>query len=574
VSLPVLVVGALGLLALGYRLYGRWIGRTLALDDARPTPAHVHEDGVDFVPARPFYLFGQHFSAIAAAGPIAGPILAAQSFGWAPCLLWIAFGVVFIGAVHDCSSLAISVRHGGHGLAELARELLGPRAGIALLAFIWIALLYVIVAFTDITAGTFVTGPEELAGVATDFHPGGAVAAAAIMYLLLAVIMGQWERIVKPPLWLTTVIFVPATFVVVWAGTLFSHALLFDRTTWGLLILAYCGIASVLPASALLQPRGYLGGFVLYMALALGVIGALFGGYAIAQPAFKTWDTGALSGALFPFLFVTIACGACSGFHGLVCSGTTSKQVDKESHCVPVGYGAMLAEGFVAVIALITIMIVPTERAAGLAPGTIYGQGIGRFLTLLIGEHNMKFAMTFGAMAFSTFVFDTLDVSTRLGRIILQELFGWRGRAGAAAATMLTLAVPAWMLGFTKSGGWLQFWTLFGASNQLLAALTLLLVTVWLRRAGRRSLHALLPMLFVLGITVWALGTLLVGNLRAMSGAEGATASVGATEAVNAAAAATLLGLAGYLVVRALRSRPSYTRSGSPAVPAPRESGR
>ena len=557
-SLPILVIGVLAVLAIGYRLYGRWLGRTLALDDARETPAHTQEDGVDFVPARPFYLFGQHFSAIAAAGPIAGPILAAQSFGWVPCLLWIGFGVVLIGAVHDCSSLAISVRHGGRGLAELARELLGARAGIALLAFIWIALLYVIVAFTDITAGTFVTGPEELAGVSTDFHPGGAVAAAAIMYLLLAVIMGQWERIVKPPLWLTTVIFVPATFVVVWAGTLFSHALLIDRTTWGLLILAYCGVASVLPASALLQPRGYLGGFVLYMALALGLIGALFGGYAIAQPAFKTWDTGALSGALFPFLFVTIACGACSGFHGLVCSGTTSKQVDKESHVVPVGYGAMLAEGFVAVIALITIMILTPDEAKGLAPGTIYGAGIGRFLTLIIGAEHREFALTFGAMAFSTFVFDTLDVSTRLGRIILQELFGWRGRAGAAVATMITLAVPAWMLGFTKSGGWLQFWTLFGASNQLLAALTLLLVFVWLRRAGRPALHALVPMLFVLAITVWALGVLLVGNLSALRG-EGGAAGVGgvtgATAAVNAAAAAALIGLAGYLVVGAVRGK-------------------
>jgi len=166
--------------------------------------------------------------------------------------------------------------------------------------------------------------------------------------------------------------------------------------------------------------------------------------------------------------------------------------------------------------------------------------------------------MTFGAMAFSTFVFDTLDVSTRLGRIILQELFGWRGRAGAAAATMITLAVPAWMLGFTKSGGWLQFWTLFGASNQLLAALTLLLVTVWLRRAGRRSLHALLPMLFVLAITVWALGTLLVGNVRAMQAAGGSGTAV-----INAAAAAALIGLAGYLIVESFRGRGRNARAES-----------
>jgi len=190
VRLPALVVAVLALLAVGYRVYGRWVGRRLGLDDGRPTPAHTRADGVDFVPAKRFYLFGQHFSAIAAAGPIAGPILAAQAFGWVPCLLWIGFGVVLIGAVHDCSSLAASVRHEGRSLAEIARELLGRRAGVAMLAFIWIALLFVIVAFADITAGSFVTGPEELAGVATDFHPGGAVAAASIMYLALAVVMG------------------------------------------------------------------------------------------------------------------------------------------------------------------------------------------------------------------------------------------------------------------------------------------------------------------------------------------------------------------------------------------------
>lgn len=542
-SLPLLVVCVLAVLALGYRVYGRWVGRSLALDDGRPTPAHTQTDGVDFVPAKRFYLFGQHFSAIAAAGPIAGPILAAQQFGWGPCLLWIAFGVVLIGAVHDCASLAASVRHEGRSLAEVARELLGRRAGIAMLAFIWIALIFVIVAFADITAGSFVTGPEELAGVATNFHPGGAVAAAAVMYLLLAVAMGLVQRVLSPPLWLMTLIFVPATFAVVWAGTHLSQALVFDRRTWGLLILAYCGVASVMPAWSLLQPRGYLGGFVLYVVLALGVFGVLFGGFAIEQPAFKTWDAGGMSGALLPFLFVTIACGACSGFHGLVCSGTTSKQVDRESHIVPVGYGAMLAEGFVAVIALVTIMILAPAASAKLAPAAIYGQGIGRFLSLLIGESHLGFAITFGAMAFSTFVFDTLDVSTRLGRIILQELFGLRGRASATLATLATLAIPALLLGFAREGGWKEFWVLFGASNQLLAALTLLLVTVWLRRAGKRTAFTLLPMLFVLGITLWALGTLLVGNVKAMlaSGGFGAPG-------INAVAAGALMLLAAYLV--------------------------
>jgi len=556
-SLPLLVLGVLALLALGYRWYGRLVARSLQLDDERPTPAHTHADGVDFVPARPFYLFGQHFSAIAAAGPIAGPILAAQAFGWLPCLLWIACGVVLIGAVHDCASLAISVRHGGHSLVEVARAQLGPRAGLAMLAFLWLALLFVIVAFADITAGTFVTGPEELAGLDVSFHPGGAVATASTLYLGLAVLLGLVQRHTRTPLWLLTLVFVPATFALAWAGTGASELLLLDRRGFCLAILAYCGVASVVPAWALLQPRGYLGGFVLYAALALGVVGALFGGYAIELPAFRGSDAGGSTGALMPFLFVTIACGACSGFHGLVCTGTTSKQIDRESHVLAVGYGAMLAEGFVAVIALVTVMIMAPAASAGLAPGAVYGQGIGRFLALLIGEQHLPFAMTFGAMAFSTFVFDTLDVTTRLGRMILQELLGWRGRAGAALATLLTLAVPAALLTYTEEGGWRRFWTVFGASNQLLAGLTLLLVTVWLRRAGRRTLHTLLPMFFVLAITSWALGALLVDNLRASTGPDAAL--------VNALVCAALLLLAGYLLVLGALQWPRAGEAGATA---------
>ena len=196
-----------------------------------------------------------------------------------------------------------------------------------------------------------------------------------------------------------------------------------------------------------------------------------------------------MTGMLFPFLFVTIACGACSGFHGLVCSGTTSKQVDRESHIRPVGYGGMLAEGFVALIALVTVMIVAQEALRGKAPGTIYGNGIGQFLTLIIGQDKLAFAITFGAMAFSTFVFDTLDVCTRLGRYIVQELFGWRGRVGALVGTLLTMALPFYFIVFAPPNSWSKFWTLFGASNQLLAALTLLHNSLALPGAPANRLH-------------------------------------------------------------------------------------
>jgi carbon starvation protein len=534
-------------LVFGYFGYGRWVASHFRLDDSRETPANKVNDGEDFVPAKQFYLFGQHFSAIAAAGPIAGPIIACVAFGWLPCLVWIALGVVLIGAVHDFSALTSSVRHGALSIAEITKEKLGVGAGRAMMAFIWIALVYVIVAFTDITAGTFVAGDEALAGE-TRFSPGGAVAFASIAYLGLSVILGLVERFLKPPLWLSTIIFVPATFGLSYVGTQFSYVFNHGHLTWSVLILLYCVVASLVPVWALLQPRGYLGGFVLYTAIALGIIGIFFGGYSIQQPAFKSFDIGGMTGMLFPFLFVTIACGACSGFHGLVCSGTTSKQIDKESHVRSVGYGAMLAEGFVAFIALVTVMIVASDALVGadgrnLPPGKIYGNGIGSFLTLIIGQENLQFAVTFGAMAFSTFIFDTLDVSMRLGRYIVQELFGLPGRVGAVVGTLATVAVPFVLIFFAKPGSYLDFWTLFGASNQMLAALTLLSITVWLYKARKRIAFTLLPMIFVLVITFYALGLMVYGNFAASTGLD--------TKMVNGVASLALILLAIYLAVTA-----------------------
>jgi carbon starvation protein len=389
-----------------------------------------------------------------------------------------------------------------------------------------------------------VSGTEELQGSGIAFNAGGAVAFASICYLLWSMILGLAERFLNPPLWLTTLIFVPGTFALSWLGTKYSTVFLLDHKTWGALILIYCAAASVVPVWALLQPRGYLGGFVLYAALAVGVMGVLFGGYPIQQPAFKSWDVGGLTGTMFPFLFVTIACGACSGFHGLVCSGTTSKQIDRETDMRAVGYGAMLAEGFVALIALVTVMIATNEALKGKAPGAVYGQGIGNFLTLLIGKENLPFAITFGAMAFSTFVFDTLDVCTRLGRYIVQELFGWRTRLGGFAGTLITMGIPATVVLLAQKGSWQDFWTLFGASNQLLAGLTLLSITVWLYQARQRIGFTLYPMLFVLTITLWALIKLVIGNIRLANGFD--------VKLVNALAAAALVSLALFLAATAL----------------------
>ncbi|MBI4373595.1 MAG: carbon starvation protein A [Deltaproteobacteria bacterium] len=548
-SLPVLAAIFLTTIGLGYRFYGRLVARQYQLSNDRRTPAHELKDGVDFVPTKPFYLFGQHFSAISAAGPIAGPILACQQFGWLPCLPWIGLGVVLIGAVHDFSALIASVRHRGNSIAEIIRLNIGRNAWLAILGFIWVALLYVIVAFTDITAATFVGRIEELDGMQVGFERGGAVAAASTMYLTLAIIMGLVQRKWNPPLWLMTVLFVPATLAVVWYGTELAPYFLFSKKAWGGIILLYCLIASLLPVWLLLQPRGYLGGFVLYLTLAVGLIGIFLGGYPIQQIPFKTWQAAGPTGSLFPFLFVTIACGACSGFHGLVCSGTTSKQIDKETDCRPVGYGAMLLEAFVALIALATIIILSDNEIKG-APGAIFGQGIGRFLTLVIGKENLLFAITFGAMAFSTFVFDTLDVTTRLGRYILQELTGKRGPVAAILATLATVGVPALLIGLAPEGGWLHFWILFGTANQLLAALTLLGITVWLYRSGKRYWFTLFPMLFVGAITIWSC----VGQLTStyqLGLAEGFHLDI---RLINGIVTLTLMGLALFILLSAVRS--------------------
>jgi len=556
-SLPLLGAILIGVLVTAYAVYGRLVARQYRLDDAVETPAVRLADGQDYVPTPPFYLFGQHFSAIAAAGPIVGPIAACLQFGWLPCLLWIALGGIFIGAVHDFSALVASVRHRARSVAEIVKEHLSPRAWVAFMLFIWLALVYVIVAFTDVTASTFVGRIEELDGVPVRFNQGGAVAFASAAYLALAVLMGLVERALRPPLWLVTLVFVPATLGVVWLGTACSELLVLPverpQMAWGVVLLAYCFAGSLLPVWLLLQPRGYLGGFVLYLALAAGLVGVFFGDFAIAQPAFRGFEAPGLTGALFPFLFVTIACGACSGFHGLVCGGTTSKQIARETHCRSVGYGAMLCETFVALIALVTVMIWPV---AGSAPaGAIYGQGIGRFLTVALGPEHLLFATVFGSMAFSTFIFDTLDVATRLGRYILQELTGVRSRTSAVLATLATVGVPLGFVVTAEPPGpgrpptYMAFWTLFGTSNQLLAALTLIGVTVWLRRTGRPSWFTWAPAAFVLTMTVWALVLQAHAGVTTWVAADGAASW---TALANACVATALLGLAALVVAEAV----------------------
>lgn len=535
----------LALMIFGYYFYGSFLVRIFGIDARAKTPAHEHEDGKEYIPTHPFYLFCQHFSAISASGPIAGPILACQKWGFLPCLLWISLGVVFIGATHDFSTLIASVRHQGSSMAEIMKTHVGKKAGVALLFFIWIALVYIIVAFTQVTAATFVSRSEELQNIVIDFNPGGAVALSALFYLILCLIFGLISRYLNPPLWLGTIIFVPATFLVIWLGTKFSTLLIFDQQTFEISILIYCAVAALIPIWLLLQPRGYLGGFVLLFVILIGIMGIFSGQYEIKQPALVSNSALPMS-SIFPFLFVTIACGACSGFHGLICGGTTSKQISNETHIHAIGYGSMLAEGIVALIALSTIMIFSTDEIAGLKPGSIYGRGIGEYLTLIVGEKHRDFAITFGAMAFSTFVFDTLDVATRIGRYLIKELFGWQKIFTNHLAVVLTLALPFLVVLSKQSNSWTSFWTLFGSANQLLAALSLLGVTLWLIESRRPFTVTLLPMLFVLLITFWSLGE------QAMLGFEASFLSL---QFINGFVALALIALALFILTQSIFKR-------------------
>lgn len=536
--LPVVLLSAI-VLSIAYVTYGRFLARLLRLDPNKPTPAVELNDGVDFEPIEPKFLLSQHFSAIAAAGPIVGPILAGVWFGWVPALIWILIGCIFIGGVHDLTSLTASIRHKARSIAEVVRDHMTRRSYILFLSFVWIALVYIIVAFTDLTASAFIgmipmeNNVEVL---------GGGIATSSLMYLVLPIVMGLLLRYTKLSLNWATAIFLPLVGVSIWAGQLLPFQLetflptptgfadpaavttvVNDnaRRIWDVLLLGYCLVAGLLPVWLLLQPRGHLGGYFLYVALAGGMLGLMFGGQPIEYPAFIGME-GRNGMSLVPMLFITIACGACSGFHSLICSGTTSKQLAKETDAKTIGYGAMLLEGMVAIVSLCCVMVLAQDAKVFFRPdGTlapkanlIYALGIGQFLEVL--GVDPKFAVSFALMAFTTFIYDTLDVCTRLGRYIIQELTGWHNRFGRWLGTTLTAGAPLFFLlqpGVDANGKalrpiWESFWALFGASNQLLAALTLLGVTVWLwRTRGERWVWFVtgIPTVLMYVMSTWAL---------------------------------------------------------------------
>jgi len=503
-------------------LYGAFLARAFRLDANAATPAVELRDDLDYMPLEPRSLMSQHFSAIAAAGPIVGPILAGVMFGWLPALIWIVVGSIFIGGVHDMGALTASIRHRARSIAEVIREHMSRRSFVLFLIFVWLALDYIIVAFTDITAASFVgTIPLDNGQVVS----GAGIATSSLLYLLLPVAMGLLIRFAKLPTAAATIIFLPLLGVAIWAGQhiplrleeWFGVSSSQAHRTWNVIILVYCFIASLLPVWALLQPRGHLGGYFLALTLVGGAVGLIFSGDRAQYPAFIGW-TARTGQPLFPMLFIIIACGACSGFHAIIASGTTSKQLRRETDARPIGYGAMLLEGMVAVVSLACVMRLAADSPHVVGdgapkPNLLYAMGIGSFLETL--HVPAAFAVSFALMAFTTFVYDTLDVCTRLGRYIIEELTGWRTRSGRMVAAVLTAGAPLPFLlqqNFDAKGRlipvWRVFWELFGASNQLLAALTLLGVTVWLWRT-RRSLTLLMvtgiPTVLMYVMSTWAL---------------------------------------------------------------------
>jgi carbon starvation protein len=361
-----------------------------------------------------------------------------------------------------------------------------------------------------------------------------------------------------------TLLFLPLVFGAIWLGGRIPIRMpvlggLSPTVLWDWLLLGYCFVAALLPVWTLLQPRGSLGGYFLYATLLVGVVGLIGGGFRVEQPAVRAWSD--MPKPLFPLLFVTVACGACSGFHAVVSTGTSSKQLRRESDARLVGYGGMLLEGFVALIALATVMMLARNSAElGQSPNQIYASGIARFLGILHVPREQ--ALAFGLLAFATFVYDTLDVCTRLGRYVFQELTGLRGTAGKVIATAATLALPVVTVTLKvhdPAGNlvpiWKVFWTLFGASNQLLAGLTLLALSVWLRRQGKPWLITALPMVFMMAMTLWALVLVFRPWVRKLAGQPvPATAAEGAAAIVLFVLAVLMVAEAGRILLRPRRA--------------------
>lgn len=504
-------------LTLGYRVYGRILARRLfAPDDANPVPSHTKADGRDYHAAKAPVLFGHHFSSIAGAGPIVGPLIGVLHFGWGASLLWIALGSVFMGAVHDYTALMASVRSGGCSVGEIAERSLGRRARVVLSLFLWAALVLVVAVFGVITAKTFVTRP----GIVI---PTFGLIGVAMLFGALVL-----RRGVGLPA--GTLISLAALAGLIWLGERFPLAVADGAlgmpavTFWFWTLMAYCVLASVLPVWLLLQPRDYLSTWILYLGLAGGLLGLLAARPELHAPAFLG-PSSPVHGPVWPMLFVMIACGAISGFHSLVGGGTTSKQLARETDGLRVGYGAMVLEaGLAGLVVLIAAGALPWDAGAAPAAGSLQhlmGAGGGPVLAFATGFGTLVDALPgltapmglfFGVLMINAFVVTTLDTSTRLARFVLEELGAGAPVIGNRwGATLLTVGAAGWL---GASGGYDRIWPVFGATNQLVAALALLVVSAWLVGLRKPRRYTLIPALLMLATTVGALAWQVAGFLR------------------------------------------------------------
>lgn len=552
----ILLAAAVACFAAGYFVYARFLDKTLGTDPGRPTPANSRRDGVDFVPAHPTVLFGHHFASIAGAGPIVGPVLAAE-FGWASVALWIILGCVFIGAAHDMISLFLSVRHRGESIGSVIGAILGKPGRILFLLFGWSALVLVVAEFTRQIAGTFVADP--------------AIATATLLFIAEAIAFGLCVNRLGISVAAASFVFVPLMFASVWIGGLIPLDLAKlgltagqISTVWTVFILLYCFVASTCPVWILLQPRDYLNAYLLYAMMAFGILGVFTTHPPLATDAFAGFSAIGRSGStdlLFPFLFVTVACGACSGFHALVASGTTAKQLGNERSIRPVAYGGMLLEGVLAIIALIGVAGTYASQAdyasamKGMEPvqmfaSTIAGFCASMFSAIGVGaETGRRVAESFMLLSVSAFLMTTVDSGTRLARFAWQELADTLPGAGAAkkavrnmySGTLVVVLIAAGLL-LGASSTSKQLWTIFASANQLLAALTLLAATLWFARTKRPTWITAIPMAFMLAVSSTALGMLFWKSVSGES-----------IDWVKGTATGFLLALAAALAVLALR---------------------
>ena len=534
------LIAGIAILVIAYLTYGKWLAKQWGIDPSRTTPSHTEEDGVDYVPAKAPVLMGHHFSSIAGAGPINGPIQAAV-FGWVPVFLWVLIGGIFFGAVHDFGALFASIRNKGQSIGEVIASTMGAKAKKLFIIFSYLTLILVVAAFASIVANTFMATYTE--GGAVDYTASAANATTAmisLLFILIAIAFGFLVYRRNASLAVSTVIGVAAIVVCMVIG-LNWHPIYLSNRAWMIIVGIYILAASVAPVWILLQPRDYLSSFLLYFMMIVAVVGiigcGLTGGAQMDIPAFTGFQdtlapTGASLGYMFPALFVTIACGAISGFHSLVGSGTTAKQLNNEKDAQPIAYGGMLIECALAIISLCAVGYIWANYASGetVTPTVVFATGISKMLGTIPGLGGTeKISYTLLVLTVSVFCLTSLDTATRLARYMFQEFWLEPGQTHKDAtgykktltnpfvATLITVVLGIG-LGLT---GYANIWPLFGAANQLLAALGLLAVATWLGQAGKSNKMFLFPMAFMNIVTICSLA-ITIKNQVALIAAGGA----------------------------------------------------